>query len=126
MPNERPNKPTEEFLTDEEQELVTRLLPKILNTPLNISLAPNQMIERVHDDHEGEFTGRLQMMMTVDGDMWIHTTDPETGSGLIRFRGIGGGSMSDRVHNALRILAQAILLDNLARPIEYPEGKKVG
>lgn len=116
--NRDQKKPTEEFLDDEEFDLVTRLLPRILITPLGIDIPPNSAVERVHDDHEGTWTGCLQLAMSADGDMWIRTTAPkQIGQGFLRFRTMGGGSASPRIHNALRILALAIKLDSEAFPL---------
>lgn len=115
---EKRKKPTEEFLSDEEFDLVTRLLPRILITPLGVDVLPSSTHERVHDDHEGTWTGCLQLVMSADGDMWIRTTAPkQIGQGFLRFRGLTGGSASPRIHNALRILALAIKLDNEAMPL---------
>ncbi len=124
MPDRKPvksKKPTDDLLDDHEYKLVMRLLPKILNTPLLIGMRPKESVERVHDDHEGTFKGRLQISMSVDGDLWVKTTDTHTGFGTLRFRAIGGGSASPRIHNALRLLAEAIRLDNLSMPVKYPE-----
>jgi hypothetical protein len=113
---EKRKKPIEEFLNDEEFDLVTRLLPRVLITPLGIDFPPNSA-ERVHDDHEGTWTGCLQLTMSADGDMWIRTTAPkQIGQGYLRFRALTGGSASPRIHNALRMLALAIKLDNEAKP----------
>ncbi len=116
-----PVRPTDELLDSEECDALERDLPRILNTPLGIGVGANESLERVHDDHDGTFEGRLQIFMSTDGDIHIRTTPTHDGKGFLRFRSMNGGSMSDRTHNALRLLLEAIRLDNLARPIKYPE-----
>ena len=52
------------------------------------------------------------MQFGIDGDAWINTP----GGRMLRFRNCFGGSMSPRTHKALKILAEAIHLDNEERP----------
>lgn len=64
--------------------------------------------ERIHDDHDGTYEGRLTVCIGRDSDVWIET---DTLSPM-RFRTYHGGGKSFRVRNALMILALAIKLDN--------------
>lgn len=75
-------------------------------------LKPRVVYERLHDDHDGDFDGRLKVQMGPDGDMWIMIDDSQP----IRFRNMAGGGMSLRVHCALIILAKAIDMDNQRHP----------
>ncbi|MFA6227645.1 MAG: hypothetical protein WC668_00435 [Patescibacteria group bacterium] len=90
---------------------------RVLKNPFWIpELTVEQVFERIHDDHDGKFTGRLMVQFTRDGDAWI-TTDGHRGPPL-RFRAPLGGGSSPRVRNALMLLALAIKLDNQERPQE--------
>ena len=78
-----------------------------------------QEYRRLHDDHDGTFKGWLTVMFGVDGDAYIATEGGE----LIRFRTpVGGGGASPRTYSALKVLAEAIRLDNEALPRERPLG----
>lgn len=77
---------------------------------------------RVHDDHDGTFEGQLTVAMGPDGDMYLWLDRPQA----VRFRNFSGGGASLRVHNALRILAEAIRLDNLDRPRVRPADQLPG
>ncbi len=74
---------------------------------------------RVHDDHDGEFTGQLCVTFDRVGDAWLSIDNHPP----IRFRmPIVGGGMSPRTRNALMILALAIKLDNEEHPQHIPGG----
>jgi len=70
---------------------------------------------RLHDDHDGTETGKLNVMFSPDGDARIWIDGVPSGTAL-RFRmpGIGGGN-SFRTRVALLILARAIMLDEQER-----------
>ena len=90
---------------------------RVLEHPFWISdLQTSEVYERIHDDHDGTKEGRLMVQFTLDGDVWI-TTDKHQGHSM-RFRTFGGGGQSQRVRNALMILALAIKLDNEEHPQE--------
>lgn len=90
---------------------------RVLEYPFWISdLKAGEVYERIHDDHDGTKEGRLIVQFTFDGDAWV-TTDKHRGS-TMRFRTFGGGGQSQRVRNALMILALAIKLDNEEHPQE--------
>ena len=91
---------------------------RVLKHPFWIpELKVGETFERIHDDHDGKFTGRLIVEFSPDGDAWV-TTDGHHGPPL-RFRGFIGGGYSQRVRNALMILALAIKLDNEKKPQEF-------
>ena len=91
------------------------MVKKILETPFWIdTLGTEEVYQRVHDDHDGTFEGRICISISSDGDVWL-STDKHRGPPL-RFRCELGGGASPRVRNALLILAEAIRLDNLDRP----------
>lgn len=71
------------------------------------------MYSRVHDDNDGDHSQTIDLYITCDGDAWI--TAPRAPTRRIRVVP-GGGGRSPRVHNALKILALAIKLDNEADP----------
>jgi hypothetical protein len=80
-------------------------------------LVCNEPYSRLHDDHDGEFTGKISVVFSPDSDAWVYI-DKRDG---LRFRTYSGGGASLRVRNALIILALAIKLDNEEHPIEIPE-----
>lgn len=69
---------------------------------------------RYQDDTDGEMErdDTITVLQSIDGDMWIS----QGALPLIRFRTVTGGGFSPRTHNALRILARAIELDNKHKP----------
>jgi len=67
---------------------------------------------RIMDDHDGTCIGRLIVMFGPDGDAYVGTEAAR----LMRFRTSGGGGQSPRTHAALLVLAEAMRLDNEARP----------
>ena len=90
---------------------------RVLENPFWIpDLNGNDFFERLHDDHDGTFTGRLQVFFNSVGDIYI-STDKHHGPAL-RYRTEGGGGLSQRTRNALMILAWAIKLDNEKKPLE--------
>lgn len=111
MPVERKKMP----LTKEEIKL-ERFLETL---PWPSILRSNTLYSRVHDDHDGDYQGEVHISFSPDGDAWIETTRTHLGTPL-RFRTPFGGTMSQRVRNALVILAFAIKMDNEERPIVQP------
>lgn len=90
-------------------------LNKILKYPFwPDTLIPDFVYSRVHDDHDGEFSGILNVQIDRQGDVWI-STDQHFFPPM-RFRTYGGGGMSQRTRNALLILAEAIRMDNEDHP----------
>jgi hypothetical protein len=79
---------------------------------------------RVSDDSSSE----LSVVFTPDGDGWIDVLtkpDPKEVTTVLRFRmPILGGGDSERVRNALLVLALAIKLDNEAKPQHHR--RKIG
>lgn len=71
---------------------------------------------RNHDDDNGTRTGKINVIISGDGDthMWI---DAPSEGGSLRFRTYHGGGLSLRVRNAIVLLALAIKMDNEERPI---------
>ncbi len=97
------------------QEKLLEYAKKVLENPLFIpELSSSDSYERIHDDHDGTFMGGIQISM-VGGDIGVLAID-ERGKVFLRFRDYFGGGQSPRVHNALRILALAIKLDNEEHP----------
>lgn len=97
-------------------KLVTeKEIVKLLNGQIQCDLPYPTFLTRYQDDTDGsrEDAHTLTVSQGPDGDMYVRVGS----SRLLRFRsGIGGGN-SLRVHNALRILAKAIELDNKDRPL---------
>ena len=91
---------------------------RILENPFWIQeLDVNAFYERLHDDHDGTFQGKITVSFSVDGDAWIGID----GHPSLRFRTFQGGGVSLRVRNALVVLALAIKLDNEKCPQEQPQ-----
>jgi hypothetical protein len=67
---------------------------------------------RQHDDHDGDITQGIRVLLTEFGDVGI-----STGREMRRFRPFGGGGQSMRVRNAILLLALAIKLDNEDHPM---------
>jgi hypothetical protein len=100
------------------QERLVKDVRRVLEHPFWIpELVNNEVYSRLHDDHDGEFTGRVSVVFSPDSDAWIFI-DKIDG---LRFRTYSGGGASLRVRNALIILALAIKLDNEEHPIVTPE-----
>jgi|KBSSwiStaDraftv2_1062776.scaffolds.fasta_scaffold00022_225 hypothetical protein len=86
------------------------------------------VLERLHDDHDGTYQGKIGVLRAPDGDMHVYVSSRPHGSQLmpggtsewLRFRTSGGGGRSLRTHNALRILAEAIRLDAIEDPHAPP------
>jgi len=70
--------------------------------------------QRLHDDHDGTFDGKIIVTIDPMGDIHIGTDRTR----WLRFRNSDGGGLSLKVRNALMILALAIKLDNEKFPIE--------
>lgn len=104
------------------QERLIKDMRRVLENPFWIpDLESKTVYSRLHDDHDGNYTGELGVIFSEDTDAWVYTRSTSHGEAL-RFRTteLGGGGMSSRVRNALIILAYAIKLDNEERPIERP------
>jgi len=81
----------------------------------------NKSFERIEDDSRD---GYLQVMMSVDGDVWVKTYGSRMMSSC-RFRtDFGGGGRSPRVRQALFILMMAIDAENEDKPQERGEPPK--
>ena len=107
-------------MEDNSPERLIKDTRRILENPFCIpGLETDFLHERLHDDHEGSFEGKISICLSEFGDIAIGT-DKHKGP-FLRFRNEFGGGMSPRVRNALMILALAIKLDNEKRPQEQPE-----
>jgi hypothetical protein len=90
---------------------------RVLENPFWIpDLKSDEIYERVHDDHDGTFEGRLEVFFDKMGDAYIASSKHPIS--MLRYRTWGGGGLSPRVRNALMILAWAIKLDNEEKPLE--------
>jgi hypothetical protein len=97
---------------------------RILENPFWIpDLKSDEYYLRLHDDHDGTYLGCINVSFDKAGDAWIITSKTHNG-GSLRFRSFFGGGMSERVRNALMILAFAIKLDNEEKPQKKPQNKK--
>jgi hypothetical protein len=88
---------------------------RVLENPFWITtLKTEETYSRFYDDHDGEFDGELLVYFDKSGDAWVETTKKYNKA--LRFRDFLGGGQSQRVRNALMILALAIELDNEDHP----------
>lgn len=79
-------------------------------------------LTRYEDDSP---TGNIAIAFGPDGDGWIEVVakpEPLQFSNALRFRTWNGGGQSLRVRSALFVLAEAIRLDNEARPQRRSSG----
>lgn len=92
----------------------TKQLRTILNGVVECNLDYPTFLHRRHDDTDGSTMPEHQITVSQgpDGDMYICQGDDM----MLRFRTYEGGGNSLAVHNALRILAEAIKMDNERRP----------
>jgi hypothetical protein len=81
--------------------------------------------ERLHDDHDGTYTGKISVVISDDGDAWLQVIDTEPGFSLRYRMPMIGGGVSPRVRTALVILAEAIRLDNEKIPLDRPPSYKM-
>lgn len=101
------------------QERLIKDARRVLENSFWISdVKENEVYERLHDDHEGTFKGKIVVCFDEFGDARIGT---DKNRHWLRFRNSGGGGLSLRVRNAIMILALAIKLDNEKRPQEQPQ-----
>lgn len=85
------------------------------------TLKTDTLYERTHDDHDGTFKGKIRVAFDMMGDAWVNVDR----QGIdLRFRSWTGGGNSQRVRNALMILAEAIRLDNEEHPEPEPNQLK--
>lgn len=115
------NREYSEVHGDNIPEIVGRLLESSFWLP---TLEASTRYDRLHDDHDGTYTGKLCVAIGADADAYVETTDTEMGALRFRVPMIGGG-MSGRVRTALVILAEAIRLDNEERPLVHPDIAKI-
>jgi hypothetical protein len=98
------------------QERLVKDTRRVLENPFWIpDLTTQECYSRLHDDHDGTCTGTINVKFSEDGDAWLSVIAEHNGQSL-RFRSLFGGGMSQRVRNALMILALAIKLDNEEKP----------
>lgn len=98
---------------DEASEMIRTLL----ESSYNISELETPGIHvRRHDDWDGEegLSEKLFINLMTNGDVEVYAKGSNTM--FLRFRCDGGGGGSLRTHRALKILAEAIRLDNEDRP----------
>ena len=96
-------------------EQIEQVVRKILEKPFWLeSLRAENVFVRQHDDHHGTSEGLLSLKISCNGDVCI-TTSNLPGRSLM-FRTIDGGGQSERVRNALIILALAIKIENEKDP----------
>mgnify|MGYP000083937511 CR=1 FL=1 len=98
-----------------EQQMLKRCLGDGIVLPKVVS---GVTYSRIHDDHDGTFDGSIELFFGPDGDAWISVQrlhDHQIPR-AIRFRNYCGGGRSLRVYHALRLLAEAIRLDQEERP----------
>lgn len=100
-------------------ERLAKYVRRVLGGSFWISdLKAMEVYSRLHDDHDGTFTGHLAVALLSNGDAVVSIE----GAHSLRFRdAMSGGGRSPRVRNALMILAYAIELDNEEDPIEEPQ-----
>jgi hypothetical protein len=99
---------------------ISQEIKKILEEPFWLhSLETRMTYRRLHDDHDGAYSGHIEVMFGPDGDAWVSVSSSKRNENL-RFRMFSGGGKSLRVRNALLILAEAIRLDNEEHPIDEP------
>ena len=98
--------------------MTNKQIKKILETPFwPQELEPNVNYQRLHDDHDGEYVGIVNVLFDPMGDAYLMV---DKAYQSLRFRTWEGGGMSLRVRNALLILAMAIKMDNEDRPQQIP------
>ena len=120
MAKKRPEKDRDEKREISNEQLI-RGVKIILDSDFFIpDLITEEFYRRLHDDHDGTFSGGISVSVDRNGDVWLNTD----GQRSLRFRTSIGGGQSLRVRTALTILALAIKLDNEERPQEMPIGKK--
>ena len=101
------------------QERLIKDTKRVLENPFWIpDLVSGKGYRRLHDDHDGTREGEIEVIFDSQGDAWF-MTDKHQGVPL-RFREALGGGRSQRVRNALMILAWAIKLDNRDHPDPEP------
>ena len=86
---------------------------RVLENPFWIpTLNTDVCYQRTQDDHDGTFSGKINVLIDQMGDVWLTLDAPENFGRMLRFRTPGGGGLSPRTRNALMLLAEAIRLDN--------------
>jgi hypothetical protein len=91
-------------------------LKQFLDAPFwPTELESSTFYARIHDDHDGTYSGVLRLMFGCDGDAHLSVVS-DNPFGSLRFRTFSGGGRSLRTRAALLILAEAIRLDNEENP----------
>lgn len=86
------------------------------------SLKAGCSYERRQDDTDGstEFDQALKVIIGLDSDVYVFPIfDVNGGFRTLRYRNFYGGGQSQRVRNALLILAEAMRRDNEERPQQW-------
>lgn len=95
------------------EEMSARKINALLSRPFWLeTLNDADCYERQHDDTDGKPEGFLAVSFGPDGDAYVSIHMHP----VLRFRTEIGGGGSPRTRNALILLAEAIRLDNEARP----------
>ncbi len=106
-------------MTRSSQEEIIEGIYRALDHPFWIpALNGKKSFVRIHDDHEGTCKGKIGITIGKDSDVWVGV-EPSHDLGSLRFRTSRGGGNSQRVRNALLILALAIKLDNEEHPQNF-------
>ena len=87
---------------------------KLLDGNVECNITNQGTACRKQDDSDGSMAAEhyISVFQGLDGDMYIWQGTQR----WLRFRTVIGGTMSPRVHNALRLLAIAIEMDNKDTP----------
>ena len=98
----------------------TKQIRAILAGTVQCDMPYPTFLERLQDDTDGETDARhiLTVSQGPDGDMYIGVDGR-----LLRFRAWSGGGMSLATHNAIRVLAEAMRMDNASRPQRQPNNQ---
>ena len=109
-------------MTGPSQEELIKGIYRALEHPFCIpDLTGDAPYIRLHDDHDGTHKGKIIISIGRDGDVWVRV-EPSHDLSSLRFRTSSGGGNSQRVRNALLILALAIKLDNEEHPQSIRSG----
>ena len=108
-------------ICEEHPEEVIRVLLEAAFWPK--SLKTNTQYSRYDDD---TYMGHISVVFSGDSDGWLDIMSEKDPEDMFshRFRNFFGGGQSERVRNAILILAMAIKLDNEDRPQHRPPRNK--